>query len=80
MELCIYAVCMYMQFTHENEKAQRYLLGAFEKLVGIEFHDQLIGKTATILKAMYDLDLVDEEVFLDWSKKVSFLCFDLPTL
>lgn len=58
------------QFTHGNEKAQKYLLGAFEKLVGIEFHDQLISKTASILKTMYDCDLVDEDTFLDWSKKV----------
>ena len=45
-------------------------MGAFEKLVGVEYHDQLIAKTAVILKALYDLDLVDEETFLEWGKKV----------
>ncbi|XP_067941506.1 eukaryotic translation initiation factor 5-like [Watersipora subatra] len=62
---------LFLSFTGENDKAQKYLLGAFEKLVGTEFHDQLIGKTAVILKTMYDLDLVDEETFLEWGKKVS---------
>ena len=57
----------------ENEKAQKYLLGATEKLVGVEFHDELIDKTSTVLKALYDLDLVDEETFLEWSKKVPAL-------
>ena len=47
-------------------------MGAFEKLVGVEYHDQLIAKTAVILKALYDLDLVDEETFLEWGKKVSW--------
>lgn len=63
-----------MQFTSGNDKAQKYLLGAFEKLVGVEFHEQLINKTAVILKAMYDLDLVDEETFLEWGKKVCVVC------
>jgi len=62
---------LFLSFTYENEKAQKYLMGAFEKLVGVEYHDQLIAKTAKILKALYDLDLVDEETFLEWGKKVS---------
>lgn len=61
---------IFQQFTGGNDKAQKYLLGAFEKLVGMEFHDQLIDKTASILMVMYDNDLVDEDTFLEWSKKV----------
>jgi len=67
-----------LQFTHDNTKAQRYLLGAFEKLVGTEYHDDLITKVPTILKAMYDLDLVDEEVFIEWGKKVSAVLYAGP--
>lgn len=55
-------------------------MGAFEKLVGVEYHDQLIAKTAKILKALYDLDLVDEETFLEWGKKVFIMNIDLITL
>merc|ERR1711881_558615 len=56
--------------THENIKAQKYLMGGIEKT--IETHkDVLLPKVAHILKSFYDEDIIDEEVILEWGKKVS---------
>jgi len=57
-------------FTHGNPKSQKYFLGAIEKLVELK-KDILLSKVPVILKAMYDHDIVEEEVLLDWGKKVS---------
>ncbi|KAL7633842.1 UNVERIFIED_CONTAM: hypothetical protein RMT77_015798 [Armadillidium vulgare] len=61
---------LFLLFTHENPKSQKYLLGAIEKLIELN-SDQLLPKVSTILKTLYDADIVDEEVFLEWSKKAS---------
>ena len=71
---------MCLQFTHENLKAQRYLLGGFEQLVGNVHRDVLLPKVPHILKTFYDLDIIDEEILLEWDKKVftvlfHFLCW-----
>lgn len=60
----------HVQFVHGNHKAQKYLLGAFELLVGQSFPAELMPKAAHILKAFYDHDLLEEEVILQWSEKV----------
>ncbi|CAH1792390.1 unnamed protein product [Owenia fusiformis] len=60
-----------LRFTHENHKAQKYLLGAFEKIVGELHKKELMPKVALILKTFYDLDVIDEEIIIDWDKKVS---------
>jgi len=54
----------------KNSKAQKSLLGGMERLVGV-VHPQLLPKTSLILKGLYDEDLVDEEVLLEWGKKPS---------
>ncbi|EGF77070.1 hypothetical protein BATDEDRAFT_37464 [Batrachochytrium dendrobatidis JAM81] len=54
----------------KNEKCQRALLGGIERLVGIE-HPELLPKVALILKALYDVDLVEEDVVLAWGDKPS---------
>ncbi|KND01426.1 translation initiation factor eIF5 [Spizellomyces punctatus DAOM BR117] len=54
----------------KNEKAQKGLLGGIERLVGVSYKD-LLPKMPVILKALYDEDLVDEEVFLSWGEKAS---------
>lgn len=59
-----------LRFCHENTKAQKYLLGGIEQLVGNVHKEELLPKVPHILKALYDLDIVDEEVLLDWDKKV----------
>lgn len=59
-----------LRFTHENQKAQKYLLGGLEKTIETQ-KEALLPKTAAILKLMYDEDIIDEEVLLEWAKKVS---------
>jgi len=61
------------QFVRENHKAQKYLLGAFELLVGRSFPAELMPKAAHILKAFYDRDLLEEEVIVQWSEKVHYV-------
>merc|ERR1711988_21707 len=59
-----------LRFTHENQKAQKYLLGGVEKT--IEVHEAaLMNKVPHILKFFYEEDVIDEEVFFEWAKKVS---------
>lgn len=62
---------MCSQFCHNNAKAQKYLLGGIEQLVGNVHKDTLLPKVPHILKELYDNDIVDEEVLLDWGKKVT---------
>lgn len=61
---------LFLRFTHENPKAQKYLLGGFEQVVKMH-RDTLISRVPHILKVMYDCDIIEEEVLIDWSKKVS---------
>jgi len=57
-------------FTYNNQKSQKYLLGAIEKIIELHRED-LLPKTPHIMKMLYDADVVDEEVFLEWGKKAS---------
>ena len=59
---------LFQRFTFDSEKAQMYALNALEKL--IELDETRLNKTPRYLKTMYDLDLVDEEVFVAWEKKL----------
>jgi translation initiation factor 5 len=61
---------LFLRFTHGSHKAQKYLLGGFEQLVKL-YRDVLISKVPHILKAFYDLDILEEEVVIEWAKKVS---------
>ncbi|KAH8299264.1 hypothetical protein KR018_001143 [Drosophila ironensis] len=59
-----------LRFTINNPKAQRYLIGGVEQT--IELHTStLMNKVAGIFKILYDLDILDEKVILDWAQKVS---------
>lgn len=60
-----------LRFCHSNQKAQKYLMGGVEQLVGNVYKDSLLPKVPHIFKELYDNDIVDEEVMLDWGKKVS---------
>lgn len=62
---------LFLRFLHGNHKAQKYMLGAFELLVGRSFPADLMPKAVRILKALYDADLLEEEVILQWGEKVS---------
>jgi len=59
-----------LRFCHENQKAQKYLLGGIEKTIET-YKDVLLPKTGHIFKAFYDEDILDEEVILEWGKKAS---------
>jgi len=59
-----------LRFCHDNSKAQKYLLGGIEKTIET-YQDVLLAKTAHIMKAFFDNDILDEEVILEWGKKVS---------
>ena len=61
-----------LRFCHENQKAQKYLLGGIEKTIET-YKDVLLPKTGHIFKAFYDEDILDEEVILEWGKKVKYL-------
>jgi len=39
-------------------------------LICKKFPETLLPKTAHILKGLYDLDIVDEEIMIDWQDKV----------
>lgn len=60
-----------LRFCHNNQKAQKYLLGGIEMLVGDVHKATLLPKVALILKELYDCDIVEEEVLIEWGKKVS---------
>lgn len=59
-----------LRFTHDDAKAQKYLLGGVELILALHA-DKLMEKVAVILKLFYDLDLLEEKVLLEWGSKVS---------
>lgn len=62
---------VFLKFCHQNPKAQKYLLGGFEQLVGKVYPDALMPKVPHILKALYDADILEEETIIEWGQKVS---------
>lgn len=60
-----------LRFCYNNQKAQKYLLGGFEKLVGDVYKEQLLSSSLKVLKCFYDEEILDEEVIIEWSNKVS---------
>lgn len=62
---------LFLKFCYENDKAQKYLLGGLEQLVGNVHKEELLPKMPHILKTLYDLDILDEKVIIDWGDKVS---------
>lgn len=59
-----------LRFTHNNQKAQRYLIGGIEQVIALH-KDKLLPKVAGVFKLFYDADILDEKVILEWSQKVS---------
>jgi translation initiation factor 5 len=59
-----------LRFTHEDEKAQKYLLGGVELIIALHA-GKLMDKVPVILKLFYDTDLMDEKVILEWGSKIS---------
>lgn len=59
-----------LRFTHNNLKAQRYLIGGLEQIIALHTA-KLLEKTAGILKLFYDADILEEKAILEWASKVS---------
>nr|CAG4634773.1 EOG090X05QT [Alona affinis] len=59
-----------LRFTHGNVKAQKALLGGIECVINLH-QSTLLPKVPHILKGLYELDLVDEEIILEWGSKPS---------
>lgn len=59
-----------LRFTHDDAKAQKYLIGGVELILALH-PAKLIDKAAAIFKLFYDLDLLEEKVLLEWGAKVS---------
>ena len=77
--LCLLLIIIFcfvsLQFTHDaagkgDHRAQKLLLGGFEHLVGVQYSSALMPKAAVLLKKLYDCDILEEEVLLDWHAKV----------
>lgn len=59
-----------LRFTHNNLKAQRYLIGGIEQIIALH-SAKLLEKVAGILKLFYDSDILEEKAIMEWSQKVS---------
>uniref|UniRef100_A0A8D1MGG6 Eukaryotic translation initiation factor 5 n=1 Tax=Sus scrofa TaxID=9823 RepID=A0A8D1MGG6_PIG len=69
VEQCVNILHHFLQFCHNNKKAQRYLHG-LECVVAMH-QAQLSSIIPHILKEMYDTELLEEEVIICWSEKAS---------
>lgn len=58
----------FLRFTADNNKAQKYLIRGLELTIK-EHPDELLPRVAHLLKALYDLDILDEKVILEWGSK-----------
>ena len=58
-----------LRFTHENHKAQKYLIGGVEKTIKVH-EATLMSKVPHIFKIFYEEDILEEEVLFEWAKKV----------
>ncbi|KAK7864919.1 hypothetical protein R5R35_008722 [Gryllus longicercus] len=61
---------LFLRFTHEDQKAQKFLLGGIEQVIALH-KDALLPKVSGILKLFYDADILEEKVLLDWAAKVT---------
>lgn len=59
-----------LRFVLNDKKAQRYLLGGIEQVIH-KHNDELLSKSAHIIKSLYDSDICEEEVLLAWGEKPS---------
>jgi len=61
---------VFLRFCCQNSKAQKYLLGGVEQVIN-QHKDTLLPKVPLIMKALYDEDILVEDVLIDWDSKVS---------
>ncbi|XP_011674971.1 eukaryotic translation initiation factor 5-like [Strongylocentrotus purpuratus] len=60
----------FLRLLNDNPKGQKYFLNGLEQLIALHAKS-LVPKVPSILKAVYDLDLIDEDVILTWAAKPS---------
>ena len=58
------------RFTGENLKGQKYLIGGIEKTIE-SYEATLLPKVHLIFNELYEEDILDEEIIIEWAKKVS---------
>lgn len=58
-----------LRFTHEDKKAQKYLIGGIEQVIAMH-KELLMNKVPGLLKLFYDLDILSEAAIIDWADKV----------
>lgn len=61
-----------------SEKHQKALLGGIERLVGLSYPD-LISSVPKVLMALYQADVIEEEVVTQWGTHVSKKYVDKDT-
>lgn len=61
---------LFLRFTHNDKKAQRYLIGGLEQVIALH-REQLMNKVPGLLKVFYDLDILNEACMIDWADKVN---------
>ncbi|ULT86642.1 hypothetical protein L3Y34_006388 [Caenorhabditis briggsae] len=59
-----------LRFVMNDKKAQLYLLRGIEQVIH-RYEDDLLTKSAHIIKSLYDADICEEEVLLSWGDKPS---------
>ena len=69
-----------LQFCRKNHKSQKNFLCALELLICQRFPDTLLPKTAHILMALYENDIVEEEILIDWQSKVENISLRLGSI
>lgn len=60
---------LFLRFTADNRKAQRYLLRGVELTIQ-QYEKELLSKVLLVFKTLYDEDLIEEKVFIQWASKV----------
>lgn len=61
-----------------SEKHQKALLGGIERLVGLT-HPELIPSVPKVLMALYQIDVLEEDVVTQWGTHVSKKYVDKET-
>lgn len=59
---------LFLRFTNDNSKAQRYLLRGIELTIS-SMKEQLLPKVVDILNIFYEFEIIVEDVFLEWYEK-----------
>lgn len=58
------------KFCQDQHRIQKYLIGSIERIVE-QNPNELLVKVPIIFKIMFEAEIVDEDVFLDWDSKRS---------